>query len=210
MTSTQRDTARKAQRQHRAPALAARPRPATTDTAGRPRARRGCSSGHCRPPPPLNPGFRRPQPRRTERRPSLRTGEGGRRAALTLRAGADLRHRLLHRRHRSRAWGGGTAALHLHLSPPPGGAPRREPGPGLRSAAGLRRRRQRARASLRSRRRCFPTAATPARLTRRPLRNLLTPPRLPPPPLLTFPHLRLPPPRGRPNRLAVPKRAAAR
>ena len=30
MTGTQRDTARKAQRQHRAPALAARPRPATT------------------------------------------------------------------------------------------------------------------------------------------------------------------------------------
>lgn len=199
MTGTQRDTARKAQRQHRALALVARPRPATTATAGRPRARRGCSSGCCRPPPPPNPGSRRLQPRRAERTPSLRPAEGGRRVALTLRAGADLRHRFLHRRHRRGALGGGTAALHLPPSSPPVGAPRREPGPGLRSAAGLRRRRHRACASLCSRRRSFPTAATLARLTRRPLRNLLTPPRFPPPPLPSVPHRRLPPPRGRPS-----------
>lgn len=201
---------------HRPESTAAAPRPsarcsaAARDhraTAGRPRARRGYSSGRCRPPPLPNPSSGRPRPRRAERRPSLRPAEGGRRAALTLRAGADLRHRFLHRRHRRRAWGGGTAALHLPPSSPPVGAPRREPGPGLRSATGLRRRRQRARASLRSRRRSFPTVATPARLTRRPLRNLLTPPRLPPPPLPAVLHRRLPPPRGRP--LHVPKRAAA-
>lgn len=72
-------------------------------------------------------------------RPSLRAGKGGRRAALTLCAGADLGHRFLHRRHRCRAGGRWRArllprALHLpHAGARP--APQRSPGRGRRVPA---------------------------------------------------------------------------